>query len=507
MILLVDFGSQTAHLIGRRLRELGAAVVKVDAEDAYHTARKARPAGIVFSGGPASVYEKNAPTVNSAIFTLGIPILGICYGQQLIAHLLPQGKTVKDKTREDGPATLTIDKDCPLLAGLPVRSAIWMSHGDTVMRPPAGFEFVAHSGTIASAAMQDKTRQIYGLQFHPEVTHTAYGELILTNFLTRVCQLPLKKRGFNLKEAVNRIKTTVGKEKVIAAVSGGVDSTVAAALVAKAVGKQLRVIYVDNGLMRLGTKEEVGAIFQNKLKINLKIVSCQEDFLKALKGVTDPEEKRKIIGRKYIEIFEKEAKKLKNVRFLVQGTIYSDVIESQGSKHAAKIKSHHNVGGLPEKMGLKLIEPLREFYKDEVKAIGRQLGLPATAVSKQPFPGPGQAIRIIGAITKARLARQQQADQIVLEEITKAGLYGKIFQSFPIMTGAMSTAVKGDGRFYGEVVALRIYDSADIMSASWSRLPYDFLQKLVSRITNEVAGVSRVVYDITTKPPATMEWE
>ncbi|MBI4098065.1 MAG: glutamine-hydrolyzing GMP synthase [Candidatus Levybacteria bacterium] len=507
MILVVDFGSQTAHLITRRLKDLGVDSSLIDPDDALKVCSKVKPSGLIFSGGPASVYELGAPTIDKKIFTLGIPILGICYGQQLTAHLLKGGKTVKDKVREDGPATLIIDKPCVLFEGVSPHSRVWMSHGDTVIKPPLGFELVAHSETIPSAAISNDSKKIYGVQFHPEVEHTEHGKIILRNFAEKVCGIKGKKSVISIDTIIHSIRKTVGSEKVLAAVSGGVDSTVAAALVAKAVGKQLSVVYADNGLMREGTREEVEDIFRKKLHINLIILDCEEQFLAALKGITDPEEKRKIIGRLYIELFEKEAKKIKGVKFLVQGTIYSDVIESKGTKHADKIKSHHNVGGLPQNLGLILLEPVRDFYKDEVRMIGKKLGLSDDLVYKQPLPGPGQAIRIIGEITKERLEKQQKADKIVLEEIKKAGLYKKIFQSFPVMTGISSTAVKGDGRFYGEVVALRIYDSSDIMSASWSKLPYELLQKIVSRITNEVPGVSRVVYDITTKPPATMEWE
>ncbi|MEK9178713.1 MAG: glutamine-hydrolyzing GMP synthase [Patescibacteria group bacterium] len=506
-IFVVDFGSQTAHLIARRLKDLGIESSLVDPDDALKFVKKIKPKGLILSGGPSSVYEKKAPSINKKIFDLGIPILGICYGQQLTAHLLKGGKTVKDKVREDGPATLVIDKECVLFEGVSAHSRVWMSHGDTVVKAPLGFEMVAHSETIPSAAIKNDSKKIYGVQFHPEVEHTEHGTIILRNFVERVCKLKIGKRSISIPTIINSIREIVGDEKVIAAVSGGVDSTVSAALVAAAIGKKLNVVYADNGLMRAGTREEVEDIFRKKLHIDLRVIDCRRQFLAALKGVTDPEEKRKIIGRLYIELFEKEAKKLKDVKFLVQGTIYSDVIESKGSKHADKIKSHHNVGGLPENLGLTLLEPVRDFYKDEVRLIGKKLGLPDSIIYKQPLPGPGQAIRIIGEVTKERLDRQQKADQIILEEIRKAGLYRKIFQSFPVMTGVNSTAVKGDGRFYGEVVALRIYDSSDIMSASWSRLSYELLQKIVSRITNEVPGVSRVVYDITTKPPATMEWE
>ncbi len=507
MILIIDFGSQTCHLIGRRIRQIGSNAIIVTPDMASAEIKRLKPKGIILSGGPSSVYAKDAPQVDDEIFNMGIPILGICYGQQLTAHLLPGGKTVKDKIREDGPATLIIDKSSTILEGFSPHSRIWMSHGDTVIRAPDGFEFVAHSQTIKSASMVNEQKKIYGVQFHPEVDHTEDGMLVLRNFVEKICNIKTSEKTIDVNSIISTVKQQIGDKQALAAVSGGVDSTVAAALVGRAIGNKLTVVFADNGLMRVGAREEVEHIFREMLNINLIVIDCKELFLKKLKGVIDPEQKRKIIGSLYIELFQIEAKKLQNIDFLVQGTIYSDVIESQGSKHAAKIKSHHNVGGLPENMKFKLVEPLRDFYKDEVREIGRNLGLSEDSINKQPFPGPGQAIRIIGEVTAERLARQQHADQIVLQEIKKAGIYDKIFQSFPILTGANSTAVKGDGRFYGEVVALRIYDSSDIMSASWSRLPYELLQSLASRITNEVKGVSRVVYDITTKPPATMEWE
>ncbi len=507
MIIIIDFGSQTCHLIGRRVRQIGSDVSIVTPENALTEIKKIKPQGIILSGGPSSVYEPNAPHIDKKIFELGIPILGICYGQQLTAHLLSGGKTEKDKVREDGPATLVIDQPCRLFEGISPHSQIWMSHGDTVIKAPDGFTFVAHSQTIKSAAMVHEEKKIYGVQFHPEVEHTEHGMLILRNFVEKICNIKTSEKSIDIDDIIEKIKQQIGDGHALAAVSGGVDSTVAAALVGKAIGKKLTVVFADNGLMRIGAREEVEQIFRQMLQINLIVIDCKKLFLEKLKGVTDPEQKRKIIGNLYIELFQIEANKLTNVDYLVQGTIYSDVIESQGSKHSDKIKSHHNVGGLPDTMKLHLIEPLRDFYKDEVREIGRKMGLSEDSINKQPFPGPGQAIRIIGEVTEERLTRQQHADQIILEEIKKAGIYNKIFQSFPIMTGANSTAVKGDGRFYGEVVALRIYDSSDIMSASWSRLPYNILQDLASRITNEVPGVSRVVYDITTKPPATMEWE
>ncbi|MBI2029468.1 glutamine-hydrolyzing GMP synthase [Candidatus Gottesmanbacteria bacterium] len=507
MIIVIDFGSQTAHLIGRRVRDMGVAVSIVTPEDALNFIKKNKIHGIILSGGPSSVYEKGAPTIDKKIFDLGIPILGICYGQQLTAHLLPGGKTVKDKVREDGPATLVVDKPSLLFLGISDHSRIWMSHGDTVVLVPKGFNLIAHSETIKSACMVNEKKKIYGVQFHPEVEHTEHGNLILLNFVKRICKVRMKKYVIDIQKIIKKIKASAGNAKVLAAVSGGVDSTIAASLAAQAVGKQLTVVYADNGLMRIGTRQEIEDIFITRLKVDVRIVDCQKEFLDALKGVTDPETKRKTIGKLYIDIFEREAKKIKGVKYLVQGTIYSDVIESKGTKHAAKIKSHHNVGGLPDKMNLILIEPLRNFYKDEVREIGKKLGLPKYITHNQVFPGPGQAIRIIGKITPERLEMQQAADKIVVEEMKKSGWYYKVFMSFPISTGVKATSVKGDGRFYGEVIALRIIQSKDVMTTVWARLPYNLLQKIVSRITNEIPQVSRVVYDITTKPPATMEWE
>lgn len=505
MILIFDFGSQTCHLISRRLRDLGIKAKIVDPEIKVKKIKEFNPAGIIFSGGPASVYQKKAPTCDKKIFNLNIPILGICYGWQLIAYLLGGG-VIKGR-KEYGPEELKIKKEkLEILFGLPIKFTVWLSHGDTVVKLPKDFQVLGSTSKVKTAFVANLKRNIFGVQFHPEVRHTQYGQQILKNFV-KICDLNLKKRKIPLKKIIKEIKDKVGKAKVVCAVSGGIDSTTTAVLIAKAIGKNLYPIYVDNGLMREGTKEEIKYIFKKIVNLNLKIVRAKNLFLKKLKGVTSPEEKRKIIGRLYIKLFEKEAKKIKGVEFLAQGTIYSDVIESKGTKKAAKIKSHHNVGGLPKKMGLKLLEPLRFFYKDEVRKIAKSLGLPDSIVFKQPFPGPGQAIRIIGEITKERLQKQQKVDQIVLEELEKADWLEKVFQSFPIMTGIKSTAVKGDSRFYGEVISLRIYQSADIMTADWARLPYNLLQRISSRIVNEIPGISRVVYDITTKPPATMEWE
>jgi GMP synthase (glutamine-hydrolysing) len=507
MILVVDFGSQTAHLIKRRITDLGVSAKLIQPEMAMKEIRKNKPSGIIFSGGPASVYEKGAPTVNKRVFELGIPILGICYGQQLIAHILPNGKTVRDKAREDGPATLIIDHECILFRGVSPHSRIWMSHGDTVVKPPRGFELVAHSETISSAAMKNEEKKIYGLQFHPEVEHTEHGQLILRNFIELVCKVKLAKQKFESYKIIESIRKKVKNKYAIAAVSGGLDSTVAATLVATAIGKQLVPIHVESGLMRTGTTERVLSFFKKHLGITPVILKKEKEFLKALKGITGPEQKRKIIGKLYIDLFDQECKKHKNVGFLVQGTIYSDVIESKGSRHAANIKSHHNVGGLPKDLKLELIEPIRDFYTDQVRALAKELKIPNDFITEQPHPGPGYAIRVVGELTPERLSRIQKADQIVVEEMKKSGWYKKVLHSFAILTGTSSTSVKGDGRVYGEVVALRIVTSRDRMTADWAKPPYDLLQRMVSRITNAVPGVSRVVYDITTKPPATIEWE
>jgi GMP synthase (glutamine-hydrolysing) len=504
-ILIFDFGSQTCHLILRRLKDLGIKAKIVDPEISIKKIKKIKPSGIIFSGGPASVYEKGAPTTNPKILNLNIPVLGICYGWQLIARLL--GGQVVSGSKEYGPANLEINLPSLLLKKVDSYSKVWLSHGDTVVCLPKNFKILAKTKDIKTAVVANFKKKIYGVQFHPEVEHTQFGKTILKNFVKEVCDLKIKKRVIKVEKIIKNIKKIVGDKKVVCAVSGGVDSSVTAVLITKAIGKNVYPVYIESGLMRKDTKKEIISIFKLLLHKKPVIIEAKKLFLNKLKGVTDPEKKRKIIGNLYIKLFEKQAKKLKNISFLAQGTIYSDVIESRGTKKSAKIKSHHNVAGLPEKMNLKLLEPLKYFYKDEVRQIAKKLNLPLSMVNKQPFPGPGQAIRILGEVTEKRLKKQQQADQIVLEELKKTGWLKKVFQSFSVLTNIKSTAVKGDGRFYGEVVALRIYNSADIMTTNWTRLPYEVLQKICSRIVNEVPEISRVVYDITTKPPATMEWE
>lgn len=505
MILIIDFGSQTAHLIGRRLRQLGVNSEYCYPEEALSKITNMNPSGIIFSGGPASVYEDGAPTIDTDVFELKIPILGICYGWQLMAHLI--GGEVKSAMHEYGPETLHVVKKESILS-LPKNTyQVIVSHGDSVTKLPPGFHVIGSSSNVPFTAVVNETKKLYGVQFHPEAHHTECGMAVLEYFVGKICKEELHPLELNPQKIIEDIKNTVGRKKVIMAVSGGVDSSVAAFLIAKAIGKNLIPVYVESGLMRPETDRRVSYIFKELIHADLVIVRAKDRYLKALKNVIDPETKRKTIGKLYVDIFQEIADQHPDAEFLGQGTIYSDVIESKGSKHASHIKSHHNVGGLPKELKLRLIEPLRNFYKDEVRELGRKAGLPEDVVMQQPFPGPGFGVRIRGEITEDRLNQVIQADSIVLEEIKKADLYDKVFQCFAIMTGAYSTAVKGDGRVFAEVVAIRAYESNDIMTSQWAHIPYDVLGRISSRIVNEVPNVSRVVYDITTKPPATMEWE
>jgi GMP synthase (glutamine-hydrolysing) len=472
-----------------------------------------RPQGIVLSGGPSSVYEKKSPSVPKELFDQGIPILGICYGMQLVTHL-SGGEVAKSKHREYGRADLTIDDRSNLFKGIGEggSTVVWMSHGDRIERMPPGFRSIAHTANSPIAAMKrdDHTRRIYCLQFHPEVVHTPEGTQILRNFVYDICGCqPTWTMQSYVETAVQQIRTQVGTERVICALSGGVDSSVAAALTHRAIGNQLTCIFVDNGLLRAGEKEQVKQTFANQLHLNLRIIDASDSFLAKLKGVIDPERKRKIIGKQFIEQFDAEAKKKAGgVKFLVQGTLYPDVIESVSFKGpSATIKTHHNVGGLPARMKLKLIEPLRELFKDEVRVLGQELGLPDDIVWRQPFPGPGLAIRVLGAITKERLTILRAAESILDQEIRAAGLYREIWQSLAVLLPIRTVGVMGDQRTYEHVIALRAVTSLDGMTADWAKIPNDVLGKLSNRIINEVKGVNRVVYDISSKPPATIEWE
>jgi GMP synthase (glutamine-hydrolysing) len=513
-ILILDFGSQYTMLIARRVREL-----KVYSEIHPYNAdlsfiRDFRPAGIILSGGPASVYEEGAPTVSPEVLTLGIPVLGICYGMQLLASLLG-GKVAKSTSREYGIANIRGEWGDPLFLGIEefrhnMTIQVWMSHGDRIERLPKGFAPIARSGNSPVAAMSNHEKTVYGVQFHPEVAHTPKGKEILSNFLFRVCGLsPTWTMHSFVEASVRKIRETVGNENVVLGLSGGVDSSVAAVLLHRALGDRLTCIFVNNGLLRKGEAEEVVETFRSGIGLHLEHVDASERFLAALEGVEDPERKRKIIGELFIRVFEEAAGKIPGgVGFLGQGTLYPDVIESVSLKGpSAVIKSHHNVGGLPETMHLKLIEPLRELFKDEVRELGRELSVPDHILERQPFPGPGLAVRIIGPVTSERLRILREADAIVDEEVRNAGLYESIWQSFAVLLPIKTVGVMGDFRTYENVAAVRAVQSQDGMTADWVRLPYDLLQKISTRVINEVKGVNRVVYDISSKPPSTIEWE
>lgn len=508
MILIIDFGSQTTHLIGRRIRELGIPVEIVIPKEALSSVLKLKPKGIILSGGPASTYGQNALLIDRKIFQLEIPVLGICYGLEVMGQMLG-GKVAPGKKKEYGSTEFTLIKPNALFSGWKENKTaftVWMSHFDQVVKPPAGSIVVGSTSDVPVAAFANEARKQYGIMFHPEVYHTQYGKQILSNFVLGICGEVSQKGKFDIHQMVAKIKTDLGGHKAVCALSGGIDSAVAAVLIHKAIGGKLTCFYVDTGLMRLGETEQIIDTFKRYFKLNLEVIKAKNLFLKALKGIVDPEEKRKIIGETFIRVFEKEAEK-SGTKYLVQGTIYPDVIESKGTKHAHKIKTHHNVGGLPQKHGFKIVEPLRVFYKDEVREIARQLNFPKEIIHRHVFPGPGLAVRIIGEVTEGKLDILRRADTIVVEELKKSGLYDSIWMGFAILAGIKTTGVTGDERKYGETIALRIIESKDTMTADWVRLPYDLLARISSRIVTEVFEVVRVVYDITTKPPATMEWE
>ncbi len=513
-ILILDFGSQYTQVIARRVRECRVFSEILPFHTKASAIAKLRPSGIVLSGGPASVYAKGAPQVDRAIYDLGVPVLGICYGMQLLAHGLG-GKVEKAEAREYGPGMLRGDASCALFKGLPARLEVWNSHGDKITKLPAGFKALGKTENSPHAVIGDPKRHIYGLQFHPEVVHTPRGGEILANFVHRICGC---RSQWTMESFIERtcrgIRDQVGDGRVILGLSGGVDSSVAAALLHKAIGDQLTCIFVDNGLLRANEVAAVEKLFAGEFRIRMQTVDASDRFLKRLKGVTDPEKKRKIIGNEFVKVFEQAARDLKksdpgHYRFLAQGTLYPDVIESVSisGNPAALIKSHHNVGGLPEKMKFELVEPLRQLFKDEVRKVGEELGLSKEIVHRQPFPGPGLAVRILGEITPGRLRILRDADAIVLEEMRASDWYYKVWQSFAVLLPVRSVGVMGDERTYDYTVALRIVNSHDGMTADWVRLPHEILARISTRIINEVNGVNRVCYDISSKPPATIEWE
>ncbi len=510
-VLILDFGSQYTQLIARRVRECRIYSEIQPYDFPLERINGLSPKGIILSGGPSSVYESGAPCCDPRLLHMGIPILGICYGMQLIGNLLG-GEVAHSEKREYGKVRLIIDRGGRLFKGIGEKGSslqVWMSHGDQIRRLPQGFHTVAHSSNTPFAAVEDRRRRIYGLQFHPEVVHTRKGIDLIRNFLFHICdcQHLWDMRSF-MEETTGELKKRIGSGKVICGLSGGVDSTVVALLLHRVIGDRLKCIFVNNGLLRRNEASQVVDLFNHHFNIPLIYVDAEEHFLKRLKGVTDPEEKRKKIGREFIGVFEKEARKIGGVKYLAQGTLYPDVIESISWKGpSATIKSHHNVGGLPEKMKLRLVEPLRELFKDEVRELGRELGLPSEVIHRQPFPGPGLAIRIIGEVNKERLEILRDADEIVMEEMRKNDLLDRVWQCFAVLLPVKTVGVMGDFRTYENVVALRIVESQDGMTADWVRLPYRILEQMANRIINEVKKVNRVVYDISSKPPSTIEWE